>query len=150
MIAVKVHTDQALKKMRGRQLKFKEKTPKRVIRKIAKAVMQQMIMRAPMWRGWLKGNITIKNLGKNTIGISTLFYGPIIEAGHRIPPGTRPPMLVAWARQKLGFEAGERWLKKVYRYGAIVKPIPFMKESINAVKGNLKRYIDPEIKEAIR
>lgn len=91
-----------------------------------------------IWRGLLLDSVRAYRIKRSAIGISTIFYGPMLERGHLIPPGKKIPTLVAWAREKL--PSPEIWLAKVYREGHEVKARPFISDSLISIK-----YIVPEI-----
>jgi len=105
------------------------------MREIANEMTKEMIKRAPEWKGHLKASIKANPVKRSGVGVSMIFYGPMLEKGHRLP--TPVPYVKLWAREKLPMP--ERWLRIVGMYGWFVRSPrpefgrPFIKPSIDSV-----------------
>ena len=55
---------------------------------MGKMVTRQLKMEAPLWRGTLARSIHTRTLSENELGIFMAIYGPMLQTGHRITPGS--------------------------------------------------------------
>lgn len=90
-----------------------------------------------VWRGRLLDSIKVNRIKKSELNIEAVFYAPFLEKGHRIPKGARPPMLVSWARSVMPRGVANAWLETVQEEGHMVKPKPFIMDSIRSVEPHI-------------
>jgi len=113
--------------MRRATIKGMELVAKKTVEYLRRNIQYYQLI----WRGLLLDSIKAWRIKRSAIGISTIFYGPLIERGHRIPPGVKLPTLIAWAKAKHPRPAA--FIAKVYREGHWVEPRPFISDAINAI-----------------
>lgn len=86
-----------------------------------------------VWRGNLFNSVKVTPDKKSELNIKMNFYGRFVDKGHKISPGTKLPLLRAWANEKLG-ENADNWMSGVYTKGHYVKPRNFVQDTINAIE----------------
>jgi len=106
-----------------------------VAKKTAEFLKNNILAYQLIWRGLLIDSIKVHRIKRSAIGISTIYYGPIVDKGHIIPPrAAKSPYLRAWAYAKL--PEPKEWLKKVEAGYKVQHPVParpFIRDAINAI-----------------
>ena len=104
--------------------------------KLAEIIRNNILSYSLVWRGTLLDSVKVERVKRSALFVSMVFYSKMLETGHRIPPGVKIPTLIAWARSKL--PNPEAWLKKVFVNGWYVDKRPFISDSLETIKNQIK------------
>ena len=117
-----------------------------VAQKLQDYLVNNIIMYQLHWKGYLADSVEVRRMSRTQLIVDMAFYSWMLEQGHYIPAGVRLPLLVGWAREKLGPYA-DMWLKKVFKEGHQVWARPFISDSVNALRPQIKFIMSEHLKK---
>lgn len=98
-----------------------------------------------IWKQTLLNSIKVDRVKRSEINIKTIFYGPIIDAGHAIPAAKRLSLLVGWAREK--HPEPDAWLGRVFERGWVVTPRPFITDAVKSIDPKVEGLMSLKYKQ---
>jgi len=143
------------KGMTGKQMMKLEGDFRRMTTQGADAIGQKLqgylvnnaLMYNLYWKGNLTESIEVRRINRTQLVVDMAFYSWMLEHGHYIPPGVKLPLLIGWARERMGIVEGNKWIKKVFREGHQVWQKPFISDSIDAIRPQIRLIMAEHLKK---
>lgn len=98
-----------------------------------------------IWRGYLEDSIRIDRVANNQLSVSMDFWGYFFERDREIPPGVKLSLLTAWARTR-GLSDPVGFINAVWKKGHIVRAKPFISDSLNAIRPQIRPIMERNLK----